>query len=41
MSRNHKRLIDSHDLFCCIAAVVPLWPSPWEGGRVKKENMAA
>lgn len=26
-SRNHKRLIDSRDLFCCIAAVAPSWPS--------------
>lgn len=25
MSHNCKHLIDSHDLFCCIAAVVPLW----------------
>lgn len=38
MSCNHKHLIDSRDLFCCIAAVVPSWPSLWKGGRVKKKE---
>lgn len=23
---SHNHLIDSHNLFCCIAAVVPSWP---------------
>lgn len=38
MSCNHKHLIDSHDLFCCIAAVVALWPSLWKGGRTRKKR---
>lgn len=37
-AHNHKHLIDSHDLFCCIAVVVPSWPSLWKGGRVKEKK---
>lgn len=37
VSHNPNRLIDSCNLFYCIAAVVPCWPTLWKGGRVKKK----
>lgn len=35
VSHNHNHLIDSFNLFCCIAAAVPCWPILWKGGREK------
>lgn len=35
VSHNHNHLIDSFNLFCCIAAAVPCWPILWKGGGQK------